>query len=126
MDNITKKDKKQKSISNSKNTKRKRGRPKKVEIETGTIDIDKADDVISKCIEDAIKETKKRKRLYVVYDEGLNKWKAIKEQGKRAIKMANTRTGLLNEVKPIAKKEDFEIIVLKKKDIKDRYNDIKK
>lgn len=111
MDNL------QRKTSSNKSTKtstKKKSENKKVE--------NKPEDIVSKCIEDVIQETQKRKKLYIVYDETLNKWKAIKEQGRRAIKMANTRTGLLKEINPLAKKENFEVVVLNKRDMKKRYN----
>lgn len=84
------------------------------------------EELIAKNIEEAILNSQQRIKLYVVYDESLNKWKAIKEKGRRAVKMANTRTGLIKEIMPIVKKENFELVVLNKKDILTKYKEIKK
>lgn len=77
--------------------------------------------VMDKVIEKVIREQQNRKKIYIVYDEELNKWKAIKEGAKRAIKTTNTKTSLLKEIRPLAKAENYELVILKKRDVRKYY-----
>lgn len=82
--------------------------------------------ISDKCIEELILQKTRRPKLYVVYDIHLNKWKAVKENGKRAIRTANTRMGLIKDLSNYIKKEDYEIVVVKKSDVRKAYNEANK